>query len=167
MMEQPQGRMGKHDLMFVRRLDAFLIHHAPTRRSKVLHTTFPRPMHVVSKREKRVTRARDPIQLERMLCSLFGAQGHWHLSEQTLPMSLLSSLKNLRAHEEVDGISFFGALDSSFEGEGEHPWVVTEPPVVSFGAGKTRAVDTGLLACTKTNDRATQRIRDAVRLGVF
>jgi hypothetical protein len=45
--------------------------------------------------------------------------------------------------------------------------VVTEPPVVGFGARETRTVDAGLLASAQADDGAMQRVSDAVGLGVF
>lgn len=45
--------------------------------------------------------------------------------------------------------------------------MVTEPPVVGFGACETGAVDAGLLACAETDDGAVEGIGDGVGLGVL
>lgn len=82
-------------------------------------------------------------------------------------MSLLASFKLFAGDEEIDSVSFFGALDALFKGEREDARVVTEPPVVGFGAGETGAVNTGLLACTETDDGTVVGVGDGVGLGVF
>lgn len=45
--------------------------------------------------------------------------------------------------------------------------MVTEPPVVGFGACETGAVDAGLLSCAETDDGAVEGVSDRVGLRVF
>jgi len=45
--------------------------------------------------------------------------------------------------------------------------VVTQPPVVGFVTCESGTVDSGLLACTKTNDGTVQSVADRVGLRVL
>jgi hypothetical protein len=70
-MEQPQGRVREHDPMFVSSLNALFIHHAPTRRRQVPHTTPPGPMYIIGEREEGVARASNAVQLTRPVFPFF------------------------------------------------------------------------------------------------
>lgn len=91
------------------------------------------------------------------------------LVEKTFPLSPLSSLcgKCCSGDEQVDGIGFVCSLCTLFEGEREDSGVVTQPPVVGFVTCQSGTVNSGLLACTETNDGTVQSVADGVGLSVL
>lgn len=167
MVEQTQRGVGKHHLVLIRSGDALSIHDASTGGSKVGHTTPPGTMNVIGEGEEGIARARDTVQLASPLLLLLLSQRRNSAFEEALPVLLLASLENLSGDVEINGVGLLSALDALLEGEGEHLRVVTEPPEVGLSTGKTRAVDTRLLASTDSDDGAVVCVRDAVRLGVL
>lgn len=147
-MEQPQRGVRKHHTMLIRCLDTFFVHDTSTRRCQILDPTLPGPVHIVWEGEECITRAAHTIQLGRPLCPLLCRQRRRHYIKLTLPLSLLSTLEQLTANEKINRIGFFCTLDAFFEREGEDTRVVTEPPIICFGACEASAVNTGLLTCT-------------------
>lgn len=137
--------MTKHDPVFIRRLDTLGVHHTSARRSEIPHPALPRPVNVVSKREERIARARHPIQLACPRLSLLLTQRLRHGHELVFPLCLLTTLKDLSAHEQVDRVRFLGAFDAFLEREREDARVMTEPPKVSFTPREPSAMDAGLL----------------------
>lgn len=77
-VEQPQRCVREYHIMLIRCFDALCIHHAPSRRGKVLHSTPPRTMHVVGEREECITRTRYAIKLGSMLLALLRTEWSRH-----------------------------------------------------------------------------------------
>lgn len=167
MVEQTKRRVRKDHPMFIGRLDALCIHHAPRRRREILHPAPARAMHIVRKREERIARARDALQLLRPLPTLLSRQRLRHALKQALPLRSLTTLEVLAADVQVDRVCFVCSLRPLLEGQRKHARVVSEPPDVSFGAREAGAVDARLLAGANANNGATEGIGDAVGLGVF
>lgn len=166
-MEQPRRGMSKHHSVLVRSLDTLCIHNTPTRRRQILNSTPPRAMYVIREREERITRTSNSIQRLQMLLPLRITQRVYTALKHTLPLCLLASFENFTCDEQVDGIGFFCTLDAFLKGKSEDARVVTEPPEVGFGSCETGAVNTGLLACTDTDDGSAISVCDTVGLGVF
>ena len=150
-MEKSQRRVNKNYFVLVRRLDAFFVHDTSRRRGEIPNTTFLRAVHVVREREKRIARTRHTVELSRVVRTLLGAEGRRNLLEQAFPLLFLAALENLASDKKVDRVRFFGALDSFFERERENARVVAQPPIISLGTRKSRAVDTRLLTCAQSN----------------
>ena len=144
-MEKSQRGVNEDYSVLVRRLDAFLVHDTSRRRGEIPNTTPLRAMHVVWEREKRIARTRHTVELSRVVRTLLGAEGRRDLLEQAVPLLFLAALENLASDKEVDRVRFFGALDSFLEWERKNARVMTQPPIISLGARKSRAVDTRLL----------------------
>lgn len=138
--------MTEHDPVFIRRLDTLGVHHTSARRSKVPRAALPRPVDIISKWEKRIARARHPIQLARPRPSLLLSQCRRHALELVFPLRLFTTFENLSAHEQVDRVCFLSALDAFLEREREDAWVMTKPPKVGFAPCEPGTVDAGLLA---------------------
>ena len=49
----------------------------------------------------------------------------------------------------------------------ENLWILTQIPVISFAAGQTRAVNSGLLSCTDTDGLSAFSKTDRIGLGIF
>ena len=167
MMEEPKRRVRKHHLVLVSSFDTLFIHHAPTGRSEVPHPALPRPMYIIREREKRIARARHPIQPRRPLPLLRLAQRLRHLRKLPLPLRALAALQHLPAHEQIDRIRLLGALDPLFERQREHARVVPQPPDVRLGARQPRAVDARLLPGAQADDGPIFGVRDAVGLRIL
>lgn len=148
MVEETQGGVSENHLMLISSGDAFGIHHTPIGRSEVFDTALPGAVDIIREGEEGVTRAHHIHQLSRMLLLLFACQRGRNLTlyEEGFPLSLFTSFEEFSADEQVDSVGFVSTLDACFEGHGEDTWVVSEPPVVSFGARETGAVDARLLA---------------------
>ena len=159
--------MRKHHPMLVCCIDTLLIHDTSTWSSQILHTTFPRPMHVIREREKGVTRTRSLIQLLPPLLPLFIAQWFGYSFKKTFPVRFLGPLKNLAANVEIDGVRLFRTFNALFERKRKDLLVVPEPPEIGFGSCKTGAVDTRLLSGPDTDNRSTVCVGNTVRLGVL
>lgn len=162
MVEKAQRRVDENYFVFVRRLDAFLVHDTSRRRGEIPNTTLLRAMHVVREREKRIARTRHTVELRRVVRTLLGAERRRDLFEQAVPLLFLAALENLASDKEVDRVRFFGALDSFLEWECKNARVVAQPPIIGFGARKSRAVDTRLLTCAQSDYGAAIGIRHAV-----
>ena len=124
-------------------------------------------MDVIGKREERIARTCHPIQLGRPRLALLLGQRRRHGLELSLPLRLFATLEDLSAHEQVDRVGLFGALDALLEREREGTRVVTKPPEVRFTTRESGAVDAGLLTGPQTDDSTVFSIRDAVGLGIF
>jgi hypothetical protein len=161
-VEKPQQRVNENYSVLIRRLDAFLVHDTSRRRCEIPNTTFLRAMHVVREREKRITRTCYTVELSRVVRTLLGTERRRDLLEQAVPLLFLAALENLASDKEVDRVRFFGALDSFLEWERKNARVVAQPPIISLGARKSRAVDTRLLTCAQSDYRAAIGIRHAV-----
>lgn len=159
--------MTEHDAMFIRRLNTLSVHHTTAWCCQVLHAALPRPVDIISKGEECVARARHTIQPSRPYLSLFLGQRRRHSLELGFPLRLFPTLEDFPTHEQVDRVCLLGTLHAMFEREREDARMMTEPPQVRFTSRKSSAVDTGLLACSQTDDGAVFRIRDAVGLRVF
>ena len=92
---------------------------------------------------------------------------HAALSPQADSDPAGNAFEHLAANKEVDRVCPLRTFHPFLEWEREDAGVVTEPPVVRFGASESRAVDPRLLACAQSDDRTVIRIRHAVRLSVF
>ena len=152
MVEKPQRRVTEHDPVFIRRLDAFGVHHTSAWRGQVLHAALPSPVDVISKGEERIAGAGYPIQLARPLPALLRSQCRRHGLELGFPLRLFTTLEDLPAHEQVNCICLLGALDAFLEWQREDARVVTEPPQVGFTPREPSTMDAGLLARTQTDD---------------
>lgn len=150
-VEKPQRRVNENYSVLVRRLDAFLVHDTSRRRGEIPNTTLLRAMHVVREREKRIARTRHTVELSRVVRTLLRAERRRDLLEQAVPLLFLTALENLASNKEVDRVRFFGALDSFLEWERKNARVVAQPPIISLGARKSRAVDARLLACAQSD----------------
>jgi hypothetical protein len=64
-------------------------------------------------------------------------------------------------------LPLLGSLHSSLELKTEGSLVESHPPVVSLVSRKSRAMDSGLLAGTQSNELAVQSVADGVGLSVF
>ena len=166
-VEKPQRRVTEHDPVFIRRLDTLGVHDTSARGREVPHAALPRPVHIISKWEERVARARHPIQLARPRLALFLSQRRRHTLKLGFPLLLFTTLEDLSAHEQIDRVCLFGALDALFEREGEDARVVAKPPQVGFAPRESGTVNAGLLASPQTDDGTIFSIRNAVGLGVF
>ena len=99
MVEQPQRGVHKHHPMFVRSLDALIIHDTSTRRRQISDSTFPRPMHIIREREESIARTAHTIQLTRPLRSLLCSQWFGNGIELAFPLCLLTTIERLTTHE--------------------------------------------------------------------
>ena len=162
MVEQPQRSMDKHNPMLIRRLDALLIHNAPTWRRQIPHSALPRPVHIIREWKERVARTRHALQLCCPFLLLLHTQSSNSALKHALPLCLLTAFKLLPAHVQIDGVGLLGALDAPLEWKTEDARVVTEPPEVSFATCETGTVDTRLLPGADANDSATKGVGDAV-----
>lgn len=161
-MEKPQRRVNENYSVLVRRLDAFLVHNTSRRRCEIPNTTLLHAMHVVREREKRIARTRHTVELSSVVHTLLGAERRRDLSEQAVPLLFLTALEDLASNKEVDRVRFLGALDSLLEWERKNARVVAQPPNISLGTRKSRAVDTRLLTCAQSDYRAAVGIRHTV-----
>ena len=150
-MEKPQRRVNENDSVLVRCFDAFFVHDTSRRRGEIPNATLLRAMHVVREREKCIAGTRHAVELSRVVRTLLGAERRRDLSEQAVPLLFLAALENLASDKEIDRVRFFGALDTFLKWERKNAWVVAQPPIISLGARKSRAVDTGLLTCTQSD----------------
>ena len=150
-MEKPQWRMNENYSVLVRSLDAFFVHDTSGRRGEIPNATLLRAIHVVREREKRIARTCHTVELPRVVRTLLGAKRRRDLFEQAIPLLFLAALENLTSEKEVDRVRFFGALDSFLERERKDARVVAQPPIISLGARKSRAVDTRLLTCAQSD----------------
>lgn len=161
-MEKPQRRVNENYAVLVRSLDAFLVHNTSRRRCKIPNTTLLHAMHIVREREKRIARARHAVELSSVVRTLLGAERRRDLFKQVIPMLFLATLEDLASNKEVDRVRFFGALDSFLEWERKNARVVAQPPIISLGTRKSRAVDTRLLTRAQSDYRAAVGIRHAI-----
>lgn len=166
-MEQPEVRVREHNIMLIRSLDTFGIHHASTGRSKVLHPAPERTVDIIWEGEERVARACDAAQLLGMVPLFLLRERLRYALEQTLPLLLLSTLENFTTNKKIDGVSLLSALDALLEWQCEHAGMVTEPPKVGLVACETGAVDTGLLTCADTDDGAAIGVGHTVGLSIL
>lgn len=166
-MEQSQGGMGEHHIMFIRRLDALRIHHASTRRRQITNTALPRPMDVIREGEERVARTTNTVQLRCPLCPLLRSEGRRHGLEVTFPLCLLPTIELLTTYEKIDGVGFLCSLDAFLEGERKDAGVMAKPPVVGFRTSEACAVNSRLLTCAEADKRSAEGVCHTVRLRVF
>lgn len=166
---QSQRSVCEHEIMLVRRFDAFGIHDTAARCRNVLHAALSCSVDVVGEWEESIGRASNASELLHVPSFLVGGQRSRNFFEQTLPLSLLCALglECLTCNEQVDSVGFVGSLGALLEWEGQDSRVVAEPPVVRLLTRKTSAMDTGLLTRTKTNNSAIQGVTDTVGLGVL
>lgn len=128
MVEESVLGVAEHHTVFIRRLDALRVHYATTRRGKVFHPTFPRPMDVIREGEERITGTGHIIELGCPLLTIVFSQRRRDALEQSLPLSLLTALEHLTTDIKVDCVGFVGALDTLVERECENLGMVAEPP---------------------------------------
>lgn len=107
-------------------------------------------------------------QLAGPLLALSLSESGGHLLEDSLKLlTLVTRLGQLTTDQQVDGVALVGTLGALLPLQAEDLGVETEPPVVSLVAGKTSAVDTGLLASTQTNHLTVLGVAHRVALSVL
>ena len=153
--------------MLVGRLDAFGVHDASTRGSKVLDTTLPRPVNVVGEGEEGVAGACNAVKGRGPLLLLSSSERLRDSLKKTLPVRLLRALEDLTADVEIDSVGLLSTLDALLEGESKDLGMVTEPPEIGLSTSQTGAVDAGLLACTDADNSTMVSIGDTVGLCVL
>lgn len=126
-------------------------------------------MNIVGEGKEGVGSTSDTSQLFHVLFPFLLGQRLGHGLEQALPLNALTTLglKRLTGDEQVNGIGLVGSLGTFLEGQSEDTRVVSKPPVVNLVTSETSAVDTRLLAGTKTNDGTVESVTDRVGLGVL
>lgn len=161
--------MAEHQVTLIRSFNTLLVHNTSTGGREVGSTTPLRSVNIVGEGEEGVGSTSDTSQLLHVLFPFFFGQRLGHGLEQALPLSTLTTLglKRLTGDEQVNGIGLVGSLSTFLEGQREDTRVVSKPPVVSLVTSETSAVDTRLLAGTKTDDGAVESITDRVGLGVL
>jgi hypothetical protein len=167
MVEQSQRSMRKDYAVLIGSLNALFVHDASTGRREVPHATLPCAMNVIREGEECIARASDAVKFDRPLLFLRVGERLYGSLEQALPMLLLTALENFAGDIQVDSVRLLSALDPFLERQGKDTGVMAEPPEVSFAARETCTVDARLLTCADTNDRAMERIRNTVGLGIF
>lgn len=123
-MEQPQIRMRKHNTVFIRCLDAFLVHNAARWCCEVLDATLPCTMYIIWEWEERIARACNAFQAFHMLLTLFVTQWSRYLDEETLPLRSLTPFEYLAPDEQIDRVRLLCTLDPFFERERKHARMV-------------------------------------------
>jgi hypothetical protein len=124
-------------------------------------------VHVVRKREERVTGTSHAIQLRRPFRLLFRTERLDRTLEHALPLGFFTALQYLPADEQVNRIRLLSALDTLFERQREDARVVPQPPDIGLAACKARAMNAGLLPSAEADECAVFGVRDAVRLCIF
>lgn len=159
--------MREDHLVLISRLDAFCIHDTPSGRGQIPDSAFVCAVDIVREREESIAGTGHAFELGRPFLPLGVGEGFGDSLEQRLPMLLLSTLQDLPADVQVDGIGLLSTFDTALEWQGQSAGVVAQPPVVGFVAGKPGTVNTGLLASSETDDCTTERVCNAVGLCVF
>lgn len=161
--------MAEHQVTLIRSFNTLLVHDTSARGREVGGTTPLCSVNIVGEGEEGVGSTSDTSQLLHVLFPFFLCQRLGHGLEQPLPLRTLTALglERLTSDEQVNGIGLVGSLGTFLKGQREDTRMVSKPPIVSLVTRETSAVDTRLLACTKTDDGTVESVTDRVGLGVL
>jgi hypothetical protein len=147
-------------------LEACLVVLAAERSSDVLDARAAGAEDVVGEGEESVTADSDFAELGQPSLALLSRERCRHLLEDALVVGLLKLVLGCEARaKHVDGVALLGALGTALPLDVESALVEAHPPVVGLVTSETGAVNTALLASTKTDDLAIECVADTVRLG--
>ncbi|KAI6770355.1 hypothetical protein HG530_004984 [Fusarium avenaceum] len=110
----------------------------------------------------------DVLELLHPSLTLLGCESSGNLLKDTLEsLTLRAILRELAADEQIDGVALIGALSTLLPLDTKHTLVEAHPPVIGLVTSKSGAVNSGLLASSKTNDLAVVGVAHRVALGVL
>jgi len=123
---------------------------------------------IVNEGEESIAGDADVLKLLHPSLTLLGSEGSGDLLEDTLEsLTLRAVLGELTADEQVDSVALVGTLGALLPLNAENALVEAHPPVVSLVAGKSGAVNSGLLSSTETNNLSVVGVANRVALSVL
>ena len=146
MVEQANAGEAHDHVVAVAGLDDVVIPDTAAGLCDILHAAAECSLNVIAEGEERVgAESHIGISVEPcplLLCSKYSGL----LCEECFPLAVRKNIHVILAHVQVDGVVSVGSADALLEGKSEHLGRLAQIPVVGLAAGKSRAVDPGLLS---------------------
>lgn len=167
MVEQADACERHCDVVLVAGIDYVIVTDGAARLRNVLYAAAVCALNVVAEREECVRAEGNAVQGFQP-SRFFLAGDRFRLNgEELFPNTVCKNVHIIIRNINVDGVVSVRTADVGFKGKAEHLRVLAQEPNIRFVAGKTCAVNSGLLPGADTDCLTVFYITDGVGLGIF